>query len=156
MWQRIQTLYLFIAICINALFFAFGLVKASMDSILNRLATVLPGGEGQDETTLYASSLVLIVCLCSILLSAVIIFLYKKRQLQIKLGQLNLLVQVALIVSIFTSIDSLAATLELSEGFEIEYRFGTYLSLIPIVFIYLAIRAIKKDEALVRAADRIR
>jgi len=38
----------------------------------------------------------------------------------------------------------------------VDYGVGAYLPLIPFVFIFLAIKAIKKDEALVRAADRIR
>jgi hypothetical protein len=38
----------------------------------------------------------------------------------------------------------------------IDYEFGAYLTIFPLFFIYLALRFIKKDEALVRAADRIR
>lgn len=156
MWQRIQTLYLIFAMGINLLFFVFGLANATMDSILNRLAAVNTGDAEKEMVIIYASSLALIICLISVLLSAIIIFLFKRRQIQIKLGQLNLLLQVALIVSVFMGIDAHALELELGDSYSLEYKTGTYLSIIPLVFIYLAIRAIKKDEALIRAADRIR
>jgi hypothetical protein len=154
MWQRIQTLYLGIAILLNLVI------------QLLTIAILTNGGatyefelwglfSAETAEVVYSSYPLLGLNLLTILLSLVIVFMFKKRQLQIKLSQLNLFLQAAFIAAIFFIIEN--ATEELKfDAVEVQYGLGTYLSLAPLLFIYLAIRAIKKDEALVRAADRIR
>jgi hypothetical protein len=41
-------------------------------------------------------------------------------------------------------------------GKEVSYKEGAYLPLIQIILVFLAQRSIKKDEELVRSADRLR
>ena len=82
--------------------------------------------------------------------------MFKRRQVQVKLSQLLLLVQVGFLVAIFFTVDGTVTSLPQLENPVVHYSVGAYLALIPLVFIFLAIKAIKKDEALVRAADRIR
>lgn len=79
--------------------------------------------------------------------------MFKKRQLQIKLTQLNLFLQVGFLAAMFFIIDGAASELGASE---VQYEAGAFMAIPSVLFIYLAIRAIKKDEALVRSADRIR
>ena len=86
----------------------------------------------------------------------VVVFMFKKRQLQIKLSQLNLVIQAALVAATLFIIDGVATELTMEGEPIVEYEAGAFLTIVPIVFLYLAIRFIKKDEALVRAADRIR
>jgi len=154
MWQRIQTLYLLIGMLQNGLLFGVSLAVLNWE---DSAYTFQLGGMSSEAGELtYSSTSLMVVCFFSMLISLIVILMFKKRQLQIKLSQLNLFVQVILVALIFFLIDEAAKSIGNTEGIIIEYGIGTYLSLIPMIFIYLAIRGIKKDEALVRAADRIR
>jgi hypothetical protein len=155
MWQRIQTLYLVLAMAVNLLLFVINLASLSIAGVAYSYGI---DGIALEETGELAvqSEWLMLLALLSILLSLVIIFLFNKRQLQIKLAQLNLFVQAAFVVTILLLADSLMVSLVNGSPALVEYGLGTYLSVLPLVFLYLAIRGIKKDEALVRAADRIR
>jgi hypothetical protein len=86
-----------------------------------------------------------------LILSITIIFLYKNRVLQYKLANLLVVFNMFLVGLFFI----LSYTKE--GGPEaISYQFGSFLPLISAVFAYLAAHFIKKDEQLVRSADRIR
>lgn len=154
MWQRIQTVYLFIAIVLNALLFKLNIASLKWEESSYNFG--LMGLQNAEGEMIYSSVTLAVVCAVSILVSFIIIVLFKKRQLQIKLAQLNLLIQAALVALILFMVDDAVAALGNTEGISISYGAGTFVSLIPILFIYLAIRSIKKDDALVRAADRIR
>ncbi len=38
----------------------------------------------------------------------------------------------------------------------LHYRYGSYLPLVSLLFTFLAVRFVKRDEALIRSADRLR
>lgn len=83
-----------------------------------------------------------------------IIFQYKKRQLQIKLCALNyLLLSGALCACYFSIKEANSLLTDVGKG---QFLFGFYVPVIAIVLHFLAIRFIRKDEALVRSVDRIR
>jgi hypothetical protein len=63
-----------------------------------------------------------------------------------------LLLSLILLGLIFFATDSLSSITDV----KVHYLFGIYLPVIEIVFLYLAIRFIKRDEELVRSADRLR
>jgi glucan phosphoethanolaminetransferase (alkaline phosphatase superfamily) len=90
----------------------------------------------------------------SILLTVVIIFMYKKRSVQVKLGQLNLLLLASVIAVVFFDLDDYAKSF--GENTEPNYSFFMILPLLSLIANYLGIHFVKKDEALVRAADRLR
>lgn len=155
MLQRIQSLYLFIAICVNAAVFSLDLAQLKVGELYHNFNTF--GLKSADTgAELYSSMSLVVLCSLSMLVSLIIIFMYKKRQQQVKLSQLNLFLQLGFVAAIFFMVDDAATTLTNASGMVVEYSAGAFLAIVPIVFIYLAIRAIKKDEALVRAADRIR
>jgi hypothetical protein len=55
------------------------------------------------------------------------------------------------------SVDHMATGLLIAETEPtVEYGLGTYLLFLPLILNYLAIKAIRKDEELVRSADRLR
>jgi len=151
MWQRIQTLYLFLAILLNVSLFMFDFAEIKIED--NEHPYGMFGLEGQET---YSTVILAVITSVNILLSFIVIMLFKKRQLQIKLSQLNLFTQAALVAAVFFLIDEGSKSLGLHDSLIIEYSTGTFLSLLPMLFIYLGIRSIKKDEALIRAADRIR
>ena len=105
---------------------------------------------------LYSTLILSMLCTVSIVLSLVVLLMFKKRQLQIKLTQLNLFIQAGFITSIFFIVDGVTATIDSAADAEVVYEAGSFIAIVPILFIYLAVRAIKKDDALVRSADRIR
>ena len=80
--------------------------------------------------------------------------MFKKRNIQIKVVLLNIGLTLLLIaVIIYYSIHLIEPTETLSNKTSIIKFFVPFLS---CFFSYLALRAIKKDEELVRSADRIR
>ena len=84
-------------------------------------------------------------------LSIIVIFLFKKRILQFKLTNIIILFNV-MILGLFFLLDFVV----LEAGRTISYEVGSFLPVISIVFAYMASHFIKKDEQLVRSADRIR
>jgi len=89
------------------------------------------------------------------LLPAIAIFLYKKRPVQLRITRLAFLVNLGFIVYLFFAIDTIHDQLYGTEV-AIIYHVGFYLPVVAIAFLFLAIRGIKKDEALVKSLDRIR
>jgi len=87
-----------------------------------------------------------------LILSLVLIFLFKNRKLQITLCRLNYLLILGLIVLLYMNIDKLKEGLQMENTFEV----GLYLPVVALAFNFLANRAIKKDEDLVRSLDRLR
>lgn len=156
MWQRKQTLFLLITILIN--FSLFFLELATISSGDASKAFSMYGVEAlQEGSAPYATLFLAIILSISMTLSFMSIVLFKKRHVQIKLSQFNLLVQMGFIIALFYMSEAAMEAVQI-EGLEltINYELGTYLTVLPLLFIFLAIRFIKKDEALVRAADRIR
>lgn len=155
MWQRIQTLYLFLAILLNLAiyFFNLALLEVGESSYPFTLYGLKNAESGE---SLYSTMLLTGLCTVSILLSTIIIASFKKRQVQIKLAKLNLFIQAGFLVAIFFMIDNAISELPLLAESQISYSIGAFCCIPPFVLIYLAIRSIKKDDALVRAADRIR
>ncbi len=154
MWQRIQTLYLLLAITINAIAYSLNLGELTLDNSYYQF-TFFGLIDTATGAKVYSTVLPVLLSSLSIMLSLVIVFMFKKRQLQIKLGQLNLFVQLILLVVVFFLQDAAATSIGVDKNL-VDYGMGILVLALPIACIYLALKAIKKDEALVRAADRIR
>jgi len=86
-----------------------------------------------------------------LILSTSIIFLYKNRILQYKLANLLMVFNVFLVGLFF-----IFSFIKIGTPGIISYQSGAFLPLLSAVFAYLAAYYIKKDEQLVRSADRIR
>ena len=154
MWQRIQSLFFLLTIVCNTVIFWMNLavVHAGGKSYTFSLYKL----QSSDSEVLYSNVILAMLCSLCIVLSGIAFGMFKKRQLQIKLSQLLLVVQVAFLVTVFFVVDGTVNSTTSLNNPIVEYGIGAYLALIPLIFIFLAIKAIKKDEALVRAADRIR
>lgn len=83
-----------------------------------------------------------------ILLSIITIFLFKKRTVQFKLSNLLVLLNVFII--------GLSFLLNFENQLVIKTTFWAFFPIIGAVFSFFAAHFIKKDELLVRSADRIR
>lgn len=88
--------------------------------------------------------------LISALLSFIALFSFKKRQLQVVLGRLNIIVLFVLIGFLLYF---------WYEQFSAEPKamgLGVFLPIISVVLVSLANRGVMQDEMMVRAADRLR
>ncbi|MCF8302781.1 MAG: DUF4293 domain-containing protein [Bacteroidales bacterium] len=160
MIQRLQSIYLFVAFVAALLLFFFPMASFLSDMeyykfYIYGLENMAPeAGNAYIINQWYTVPLIILgVALGFIAL--VTIFLYKNRLLQIKLIKIDILVNVLLIGLFFLLY---MPVVEDAIGVAPEYgrEIGIYLPLISLIFLILAHRGIKKDEKIVRAADRIR
>jgi len=137
MLQRIQSIYLLIAVIASGVLPLF-LPLYTLDndvvvSFMDNIAYVL-------------------LFVFSATLSIVGIFTYKKRKNQFVIGRLNIILNLILLgLFIYRLLNLSGETEEVSEK-----GIGMFLPIVSIVFISLANKAIKKDEDLVKSADRLR
>lgn len=153
MIQRIQSLYLLVVAALMAVTLFVPLAWFFADSVDYRLyAFSLQTLDGVAmQSTVYMGLLLLASCL----LPLVTIFLYRRRMLQIRLCvvEMVLLLGSVIMEGIYYYLCSRAfADMECMKGF----KPAIALPLVCLFFMYLAARAIFRDELLVRAADRIR
>ena len=156
MIQRIQTVYLLIAeMLIGILFFVpFGEITAKEGSIylFDIKGIYLEGIQKPEIINNSLPLLIFILWAASLILVFATIFLFKNRILQMRLSTINIFILLGLGGLIFYNVWSSAKILS---GI---YSLTIYLvfPIIASILIYLAIRAIAKDELLVRSIDRIR
>lgn len=147
MIQRIQTVYILVAeILIASLFF----LKFADLSVNSELYTFSIKGILNGETLVFDGLPIMIFIGLITLLHLVIILMYKKRVLQIRITVFTIILLMGLTGLFFYFIYS--GFTDVKVAFKVPMAFPV----IAIILDYLAIRAIGKDEALVRSLDRIR
>ncbi|WP_297170279.1 DUF4293 domain-containing protein [uncultured Porphyromonas sp.] len=153
MWQRIQTLYLFLSgvtATLLLLFTLFTVTPTGQETVYvaNFTGLIVSGWTSIKYFNLVSFVLTSLVTI----LSFVTIFLYKRRKLQIRLTIIGLLLMVAAIVAfaymLWRQADLMQATTQI--------RFWIILPIINLLCQYLAMRNIIKDDILVRASNRLR
>jgi hypothetical protein len=153
MIQRIQTVYLLLALFLTGDLFFINLANlASETATYNLLYSGIEEVSSIPSTTVMPANALTILLGMTVLLITIIIFMFKKRLLQIRIAGLTLGLLVGLSGLIFYF--GKAGAKELAA--EVSYTPAIVLPLIAIIFIIMAIRAIGKDEALVKSLDRIR
>lgn len=136
MLQRIQTIYLFIAALLSGLLIFF---------------VSLWSNEAGEPVLVQDVLIAFAMFLGSAALALVSIFLFKNRKLQFVLGRLNILLNFFLLgVFVYWSL-IVPGEMQISEK-----GIGMFIPVLSIVFLVLANKAIKKDEDLVKSADRFR
>ena len=153
MIQRIQTIYLFASAFLLMLCFTTSFAQFS-NNIGNIFLTPL---QIEDLNSVFFKSSPKIYSLgISIIMTALIsficIFMFKKRLLQLRLIRYTIILKLALfgIIGYFIS--------SISSNFALNFKpnIGSLFIIIALVFDWLAYKAIKKDDDLVRSVDRIR
>ncbi|MFC0875995.1 DUF4293 domain-containing protein [Saccharicrinis sp. FJH2] len=150
MIQRIQTLYLFLVVVLTGVILATnilsftntGLIFLSPYRLYNETGITIK--EAMPLATLFHLSFILV---------ATAIFFYKKRVIQIRISIFSLVLYLgsyALIAYYYFTFKK-----DLSLEFN-SFKIGAVIPLINAILLYLAVRSIGKDEALVRSLDRIR
>ncbi|MGB4413603.1 MAG: DUF4293 domain-containing protein [Paludibacter sp.] len=155
MIQRIQTLYLFLIVALSG-FTLFSPVAGlfnkteALEYVVNYrgIFLVQPTGNLFQENVWALTAISAIIPLISLLT----IFLYKKRLLQIRLTIFNIVLMAGYYGLLFIYL-WLAGEHYHAEWF---LEIVTAFPLINIILGFLAIRAIGKDEALVKSLNRLR
>lgn len=161
MIQRIQSLYLLLSAVLVGLSIISPLVEfASYNDFARLSAFSLETTSGDSEPWQLVSHLWALGILFSAtaLLNVVIIFLYKKRMLQIRLTRYSLIMKVALVAVIvyFSFVLNNEIKAYSPDLHEIKPCLGSLFVVVAMVLDWLALKAIRKDEALVQSIDRIR
>jgi hypothetical protein len=147
MIQRIQTVYLFISALLIA-----SLLKLKFADLLvnNELYTFVAKGIYSGENLIFNGLAIFIFILIIALLHFAVIFLYKKRILQIRI----LVFTIVLLVGLFGMF--FYFTYAGFTGAKVAFKVPVVFPIVAAILDFLAIRAIGKDEALVRSLNRIR
>ena len=162
MIQRKQTIYMLLSAIISALLFFMPL--ASFEAGGNVMKFTIFGIQNPIETislsTTYTWPLVVLTVLMTVA-PIVTLFLYKKRELQVRLCRLTMLVNIIFIGLVFlyyeSDIQQVIAAVEGDEyQLDVAYFIGMAIPLVNLILEILAIRGIKKDIELLKSVDRLR
>ncbi len=150
MIQRIQSLYLLISfgLIVSLFFIPFAeLINEAGDSYL----FLYRGLESGDKMVFMVYPVAILQTIIAFV-GLVTIFLYKRRVLQIRLTIFNMICMLGLMGLVFYNIYNQEQELNAVVGYSIVNVFP----LIAFIFDFMAMRAIRKDENLIRSMDRIR
>lgn len=150
MIQRIQSLYLLLTTLLPVLFLNGGIISLtdSADAEIKvRFSGIYKSSEliGTDWPVTLA---IIIIAIFSV----IIIGLYKKRDLQLKLSK----TLVSLTLGLIIGLAFYAYSLSLKYNAEIKPVYTMAVPVLQLLFAYLAYRGIKKDDDLVKSYDRLR
>ena len=139
MIQRIQTLWLALASAAALLTLKYSVFSGNKTDAAMVVAW--------KELTAVSNFIILILSVAIFVITAIVIFLYKNRKLQLRLTLLSLA------LSIITLILYYNETQKFTEG---NYDLTALVALSIPVFLFLSIRGIYKDEKLIKSTDRLR
>jgi hypothetical protein len=153
--QRIQTLYLLIVagLFIALLFLPLAVLQSGGSLYMFDVAGVTTFAKPPE--LVFPTWSMMSVAAIVILLSFTIIFMYKRRILQIRMCIFNSLVIIGFCVLFGFYLWQFNKSLQLPD-LRITLRLWTSFPIISLILNYLAIRNIGSDEALVRSLDRLR
>ena len=159
MFQRIQTLFLLLAITAVSLSFVFPIAQIQTGGKTTAIYTNygLKTIEEKGKSHIIDGGFIYIVAAVALMTLFITLTQFKKRKLQISFCRYSyaiLLVQTVL--CIFQPTSS-AQTIKFAGEISVAgYGLAFYMPMAAIVFAFLAEIFIKKDENLVRSADRLR
>ncbi|HOJ65900.1 MAG TPA: DUF4293 domain-containing protein [Paludibacteraceae bacterium] len=155
MIQRIQTFYLFLVLILSSVTLfspvavLFNKESATLYEISYKGLCLLDESSKVPVSSVWAltaiSAIVPVVTL-------IIIFLYNKRLIQIRLSIFNMIIMLGYYVILFIYLFYAAKTLHADWSLKIVSAFP----LVNIILTLLAMRAIAKDEALIKSLNRLR
>lgn len=152
MIQRIQSFYLLVIVVLFGVLLFTPLIDFSQEGrvfILNYQGIVA----AEDPSQVILNTILLTALEGVVMLLAFIsIFLFKNRLLQIRLTIANIVLMIGFYAMLFVYV-YVAKT---SVGLDFHLRMPVVFPLVGIILSWLAVRAIGKDERLVRSLNRIR
>lgn len=153
MLQRIQTVYLLIVVILTSITL-FSVQAMLLENATQYLLNFKGIFRLEEKGLVFVQNVWALTALCTILptIALTSILMYKKRLLQIRLSILNTVLLAGYYGMLFLYLWQAANTLRADWHLQIVAAFP----LISIILTFLAIRAIGKDEALVKSLDRLR
>jgi DMSO reductase anchor subunit len=133
--------------------FAFPIAEFNAKYLLDVTGAFLLDRSQTIDTLLPFPMYYIVVSLAGLLLFCIL--QYRNRKQQITLCWLSYLLILGLVVLLYLSVDHIVANLQDATA-PVAYGVSTYLPVVALVFVFLAKRAIKKDELLVSSQDRLR
>jgi hypothetical protein len=156
MIQRIQTIHLLLAAVFTGLLLRVPFVTAH--SVKAHFYANAQGYFSVDNQTVPVYSTPYLLILTGIILITILatIFAYSSRKTQIRLSVASI-VLTGLLFSLLVNVRrTIGHELPQTPAITSEYSIGLALPVLSILFLTLAIRAIRKDEKLVKSVDRLR
>lgn len=147
MIQRIQTVYILLAGVLTAILYKLKLADLSVN---NELMEFFAKGIFKGEEIVYNGLPLMVLIGIIAVLHFAGLFLYKKRILQIRILVFSIILLLGLFGLFFYF------TYMGFEGAKVAFKIPVAFPLVAVVLDWLAIRAIGKDEALIRSLNRIR
>jgi hypothetical protein len=153
MIQRIQSLFLLSSLICTGLFYflPFGNIITADDSVIPLIVKGVNYTKN-GEAAFYSLLPMLIMISLINLITLTSIFLYKKRMLQIRLNIFNIITQLGSIGMMFYYLTNAAKQI----GTDYSTKILIVLPIVAAILTFMAVRAIAKDEALVRSISRLR
>ena len=179
MIQRIQSLLLLLAACAIMTLFVFPIAKyqgqTSVGTTVSAELKLIPESNPQmldqitsggdvvvDQASFIKVWPLTVLAVVVGLIALVSIFLYRNRMLQMRLVAVGFLLNVVYVFLVFFwAVDKFDTVIRALPEFvqsdlAMTYSLGTWTPIVSVVLLFFAQRAIKSDEAKVRAADRLR
>lgn len=180
MIQRMQSLWLALAVLCMALCFMFPVAKyhvampatgqtseARLDLVAHdnpemfeQIQQLAPVVEYSQKASGFQSGWLVAVAALTALVMVLCVFLYGNRVRQMRMVAVAFLLNVAYVFLLFFwAVDAYGkefVRVMAGSGLEVTWYVGAYAPIVSLLFLVLAHRGIKKDEAKVRAADRLR
>jgi hypothetical protein len=157
MFQRIQTLFIIgaFAACATCFFLPFWLYTGTNPDYAYRVSLfAIKLISGEEQIIDLGTIPILVIVAVSTILTIVSLFNFKNRQRQIKINNYNVFLTILFIGTIYLWIPHMI------DGFlrtaVMHWQFGLIMPLFSMVFLIIANIFIKKDEKLVKSADRLR
>ncbi|MDE5639748.1 MAG: DUF4293 domain-containing protein [Odoribacter sp.] len=153
MIQRIQTVYLLLTVIFTALLFFMPVAQLTVSNEFTyQFYTTQVIQAGEPKVFIAYNWISMILNILILLLSIGIIFLYKKRFLQLRLCIVNIILLIGMLVLMWWQVRHMVNELHAIR----QWGFSFCFPLIGIIFNWLALRGIIRDIALLKSYDRIR
>lgn len=144
MIQRIQTVYLLLSVIATVALFFF---PVWTNGTVTEQVSIGSVGAGTHIFLMLFGGI-------TTLIQVITIFLFNRRKRQITFCRISILLNILFLVLAFVLINQEKS---ISSDFSIQdLRVGAVLPVLSVILLSLAIRNIRKDEALVRSMDRLR
>lgn len=139
MIQRIQSIWFLIAAIIIALMFYFD--------------TYIGTGNTKSNINIGNDFIGILLASVTILITLYTIFLYKNRKKQITYSWLAIIMSLVVLAYNYIAIDITKEKLGITEG---HYWIGIFLPVISVIFLFMGMLGVKKDQQLIKSLDRLR
>jgi Domain of unknown function (DUF4293) len=154
MWQRVQTIFLALVVLsmVGGIFFPIWVGQE--DGVVHKLFPLHYSVFSEAGTTpnYFPYSITAILMMAAATIAIIEIRRFDDRILQIKLGTLNSLILMGVMISAVL----LANKMINAHPVNWDYGYGLYIPFAGVTFNWLAVRLIRRDEKKVRDSDRIR